>query len=84
MKVAIVGCGGRGKSLMRAAGFHPPNEEGAGGLEGQEDLNLRLVAVCDLFTPSQEWAVAASGGTAKVYNTYQELMQDDNIDAWGI
>ncbi len=81
LNIAIVGCGGRGKSLMRAAGFHPPDEDGAGGLEGTEKLNIRLVAVCDLFTPSVEWAVAASGGTAKVYETYQELMADPDIDA---
>ncbi len=71
LNLAIVGCGGRGKSILRSAGFHPPGEDAARGLDGTENLNIKLVAVCDLFTPSVEWAEAASGGTAKVYKTYQ-------------
>ncbi len=81
LNLAIVGCGGRGKHLLRSAGFRPSDEEDARGLDGTENLNLRLVAVCDLYKPNVEWAVAASGGTAKVYRTYQELMADPEIDA---
>ncbi|MFH1067984.1 MAG: Gfo/Idh/MocA family oxidoreductase [Candidatus Glassbacteria bacterium] len=81
LNIGIVGCGGRGKSLLRAAGFHPPSEQDDRGLEGQEKLNLRLTAVCDLFTPSIEWAVAASGGQAKVYKTFHELMENSDVDA---
>ncbi|MFC1545036.1 Gfo/Idh/MocA family oxidoreductase [Gemmatimonadota bacterium] len=78
LNIGIVGCGGRGKHLLQAAGFRP---EGVEALPGTEDLNVRLTAVCDLFTPNVEWAVKASGGTAKVYKTYQELMQDSDVDA---
>ena len=78
LNIGIVGCGGRGKHLLRSAGFHP---EGVDALPGVGDLNVRLTAVCDLFDPNIEWAVNASGGTAKVYKTFDELMQDSDVDA---
>ncbi|MFC2075710.1 Gfo/Idh/MocA family protein [candidate division KSB1 bacterium] len=81
LNIGIVGCGGRGKSLLRNAGFYPTSEGTPGGLEGQESLNLKLTAVCDLFQPNIDWAVEASGGTAKVYRTYQELFEKSDIDA---
>ncbi|OGG01119.1 MAG: hypothetical protein A3F83_13390 [Candidatus Glassbacteria bacterium RIFCSPLOWO2_12_FULL_58_11] len=81
INIGIIGCGGRGKSLMRSAGFWPPDEEAPRGHEGQEKLNLKLTAVCDLFQPSVDWAIKASGGTAKFYPTYQELLEQSDVDA---
>ncbi len=81
INIGIVGCGGRGKSLMRSCGFYPPEEGEPRGLEGTEPLNLKLTAICDLFQPSIDWAVKASGGTAKVYRTYQEMFDKSDIDA---
>lgn len=81
INIGIVGCGGRGKSLMRSCGFYPPEDGEPRGLEGTEPLNLKLTAVCDLFQPSIDWAVKASGGTAKVYRTYQEMFDKSDIDA---
>jgi len=51
INIGIVGCGGRGKSLMRSCGFHPPEDPQPRGLEGQESLNLKLTAFFDLSSP---------------------------------
>ncbi|MEA2063180.1 MAG: Gfo/Idh/MocA family oxidoreductase [Gemmatimonadota bacterium] len=78
INVGFIGIGDRGKSMMRNCALVPPGESPP---EGLQPLNVRCTAVCDLFKPNVEWAVKASGGTAKVYSSYQELLASSDVDA---
>ncbi|MEN8158031.1 MAG: Gfo/Idh/MocA family oxidoreductase [Bacteroidota bacterium] len=107
IRLGIIGYGIRGTQLMKAAGFVQPesiqqwkedaekdsrNKRYEDFLQ-QDDLNLKVTGVCDLFDVHAERALAASanverngnGGTmgtpAKRYKTYQELLAADDIDA---
>ncbi len=107
IRLGIIGFGGRGEALAHAAGFaHPDWIEGKKkdvrenrldkGLEAflsQEDLNVVLTGICDVFDVRAERGIAASkndirlgGGTglskgATRYRNYQELLESDDIDA---
>lgn len=114
LRIGIIGFGGRGEHLLRAAGFaHPevidnwkqaaieaeknrdnykPDTRYQDYLQ-QEDLNLEVTGVCDLFTVHAERGLLASsnihregsegkfGKRAKVYNNYQEMLASPDIDA---
>lgn len=50
----------------------------------QENLNVQITAVSDAFDVRRETAVAAGtrdGVRPKAYRTYQELLEDPNVDA---
>jgi predicted dehydrogenase/uncharacterized membrane protein YphA (DoxX/SURF4 family) len=105
--VGIIGNGGEGEALVRALGFaHPewvadttrahdedPRDTQLRDFLGQEDLNVDLVGVCDLFTVRADRGVAAStndtrpgGGTraltaAKIYRRYHEMLASPDVDA---
>ncbi|MFQ5604808.1 MAG: Gfo/Idh/MocA family oxidoreductase [bacterium] len=107
IRLGIIGFGRRGEALARAAGFaHPDwieNKKRAvvknkldTGLEDwlhQEDLNVVIAGVCDVFDLRAERGIAASrndfrpGGSsgkpsaAKRYRHYQELLESDEVDA---
>jgi predicted dehydrogenase len=107
IRVGLVGFGIRGKQLMRAAGFPEPSwidEQIKANAENsqntnyqsymeQEQLNMVVNGVCDIFTVySKSAAVAASnvnreGATGKrsnepkQYKTYLELLDAPDIDA---
>ncbi len=107
LRLGIIGAGSRGAHLLRGAGFaHPERiqewKDGAALDTGdkryedyltQEDLNVELNGVCDIYDIHAEKALLASGnvnreGTdagvvphAKRYRTYQELLRADDIDA---
>jgi len=84
LNIGFIGIGGRGSSIMRSAGFIAEELDKNGiplGTKDQPSLNIRCTAVCDLFTPNVERAVEASGGKAKAYRTYQELLADSDVDA---
>jgi predicted dehydrogenase len=107
IRLGIIGAGGRGMHLLRAAGFADPEriqewkDAAAADPEdkryedymAQEDLNVKLNGVCDVYDVRAERALRASGnikreGTdasiiphAKRYRTYRELLQADDIDA---
>jgi predicted dehydrogenase len=107
LKIGIIGFGIRGTQLMKAAGFVPPktiqewkeaaekdssNTRYSEFLE-QDDLNIRVTGVCDLFDVHAEDAMAAAanvgreglngkmGQAPKRYRTYQEMLASDDIDA---
>ncbi len=107
IRLGIIGCGIRGKQLLRAIGFTTPESiqkliDGAkqdskdtrykNYLE-QEDLNVTITGVCDIFDTFAEEGIAAGAnihregvggklGTApKRYRTYQEMLAADDIDA---
>lgn len=59
---------------------------------GQEDLNIEITGVCDTFSLRAEAAAKIvvspirSGNSAqatkpKIYSTYRDMLQDDNLDA---
>ncbi|MCR4439121.1 MAG: Gfo/Idh/MocA family oxidoreductase [bacterium] len=107
IRLGIIGFGGRGEDLIRAAGFAHPDwvEQKRRDAEKnkldkwledwlkQEDLNIALTAVCDVFDVRAERGLAASknevrpGGTgaplagAKRYRHYQELLASKDVDA---
>lgn len=107
LRIGIIGNGGEGESLVRSLGFAHPDwiqERREAQAENardtwleewlaQENLNVELTAVCDLFDVRAERAIAASnqplrpGGDnrqlspAKRYRTYQELLAAPDVDA---
>ena len=107
LKIGIIGYGSRGSGIIRDAGFIHPEKLAEWKKQGeenqkhtrykeyleQEDLNLELVAVCDVFDVHANDAIKAGAninrevtggkmGTApKRYKTYQTLLADKTIDA---
>ncbi|MCH8069181.1 MAG: Gfo/Idh/MocA family oxidoreductase [Candidatus Marinimicrobia bacterium] len=105
LRIGIIGYGGRGQHLVRGAGFAAPDwvetaaanakknklDKGFKTFMQQEDLNLSIVGVCDLFDLRAETGLAASkneirpGGkpieSAKRYKHYTEMLENDDIDA---
>ncbi|MFH0755689.1 MAG: Gfo/Idh/MocA family oxidoreductase [Bacteroidota bacterium] len=107
IRIGIIGYGIRGTQLMKAAGFVPPETirewKEAGEKDSrnkiyeefleQDDLNVKITGVCDLFDVHAERALAAAantgreapGGTMgprpKRYRTYQEMLASNDIDA---
>ena len=107
IRLGIVGYGIRGTQLMRAAGFvHPEwiDDIRAAGEKNsadkryieyldQENLNIVVNGVCDIFDVYAEKALAAAANperkgtksgpqhSAKRYKTYKELFAADDIDA---
>ena len=106
LRIGIIGSGGRGIAILKAAGFIEPetiDDWKAKAIENEEDkryeeyleqsdLNLELVAVCDIFDIHAEKAIKAGaninreglsgkmGNAPKRFKTYQELLAADNID----
>lgn len=107
IRLGIIGFGIRGKQLLRAAGFaepswidkmkeaHRQNKKDTRYEQylQQDDLNIVINGVCDIFDNYGEAArLAASnihregsdgtfGPAPKRYRTYQELLAADDIDA---
>lgn len=107
IRVGIIGFGIRGKQLLRAAGFAEPswidkmieaNKENKKDTRyeqylEQDDLNIEITAVCDIFDVYGEDAVLAGAnihregsngkfGKAPVrYRHYQELLAAKDVDA---
>lgn len=107
IRIGVIGFGGRGNYLLRAAGFATP-EHLQGWIDEakknkkdtryqefkeQEDLNIVLVGVCDIFDKFAENGLAAGaniyregvggkmGPAPKRYRHYKEMLADDSIDA---
>ena len=107
IRIGIIGYGIRGPQLLRAAGFAMPKEldewkentrknPSDHRLEdflSQDDLNLRVTAVCDLFDFNAERAISAAANvgrqgsngtfekTARRYKNYRELLSSGEVDA---
>lgn len=107
LRIGIIGYGIRGKQLMKAAGFAMPgeiqkwkesadensNDKRYRDFMEQDDLNLVVNGVCELFDVRLEeaWSAAANlkregkNGTyfptAKKYKDYRELLKAEDIDA---
>jgi predicted dehydrogenase len=106
IRVGIIGFGGRGENVARAAGFAHPDwveQEKKSAAENeqntalkdflaQEDLNITLAGICDVFDIRAERGIAASknevrpgGGPKPVeaerFRTYRDMLDSPNIDA---
>ncbi|MDU1893009.1 MAG: Gfo/Idh/MocA family oxidoreductase [Dysgonomonas sp.] len=107
IRLGIIGCGIRGKQLLRAAGFATPQklqdlidnakkeskDTRYKDFVNQEDLNVVLTGVCDIFDTFAEEGIAAGaniyregvggkmGPAPKRYRHYKEMLAADDIDA---
>ncbi|MBW6497975.1 MAG: Gfo/Idh/MocA family oxidoreductase [Bacteroidales bacterium] len=108
IRLGIVGCGGRSRYLLKALGFlHPERiDEYAGWARtnkywkeymeeffAQDNLNVRITAICDVFDKNARLGVEIGanlyrngrGGAMdtipKRYQTYQELCASPEVDA---
>ena len=103
IRIGVIGCGDRALRVLRAAGFlwedklrvlkKENNTLALGHWLSQEDLNISITGICDVFDDRAEAAVAQSKNSlqavresksipkAKRYNHYQELLASKNIDA---
>ncbi len=99
VRLALIGYGIRGEQLTRALGFANPTwieEMKKSNIENpkdtrlkdfmeQEDLNIKITAVCDIFDFNAERAAAAAGmkdgSKPKIYKDYRQLMEDPQVDA---
>src|SRR5512133_65463 len=107
IRLGIIGFGIRGKQLLRAAGFPEPSwideqkkahEENSQNKNyesymEQDQLNIEVNGVCDIFTVYSEAAALAGsnvnregangkmGKAPKQYNHYTELLDAPDIDA---
>jgi predicted dehydrogenase len=106
IRLGIIGNGGEGEALVRHAGFaHPewidearknaeedPRNKALEVYLDQQDLNVQLTAVCDVFDVRAERGIAASqvdtrpGGApvhppAMRYRHYHDMLQSGEVDA---
>jgi predicted dehydrogenase len=107
IRIGIIGNGGEGESLVRSLGFaHPdwiqdrrknaaedPRDRQLQEWLAQQDLNVQITAVCDVFDVRAERAITAStqplrpGGDtrslqpAKRYRHFEELLASPDVDA---
>jgi predicted dehydrogenase len=66
LRVALIGAGGRGRSVTRRARDTP---------------NVEIVAVSDVYVPRREQAAQEMGETAKPAKDYREILGRKDIDA---
>ena len=102
LRIGIIGTGPRGLALLESLGFRTQKDidnttkNNIGDLENwvqQEDLNVKLIGICDVFDQRADMAIDASKhsrdayanetseGAAKRYIHYQELLDNKEIDA---
>lgn len=98
LRVGIIGFGIRGEQLMRSLGFATnewleemvqssianPNDKRLEDFKAQENLNVKLTAICDIFDVRAEKALRSfnsNGNTCKRYGSYLELINSGEVDA---
>ena len=98
IRIGLVGFGIRGEQLMRALGFatkewkesmkaaalENANDSRLKDFLDQENLNVLIRGVCDIFDVRAENAIQAGtvdGNTPKRYRHYQEMLESPDIDA---
>ena len=107
LRIGLIGTGGRGIYLLRSAGFiessvvddwkqaarENKNDNRLDIYLNQENLNIAITGICDVFTVHEQKALDASanlyrtgkggkkGTPAKVYKNYKDLLNADDIDA---
>lgn len=107
IRIGIIGTGGRGLSLLKGAGFLSPNtlvkyinaanknnqDKRYVEFMEQEDLNLRITGVCDVFDINAQKGISAGaniyreglngkmGEAPKRYKNYRDLIAASDVDA---
>lgn len=98
LRIGIIGFGIRGEQLCRAMGFATtkwlkdmsealnknPKDTRLTDFKAQENLNIKLAAVCDIFDERAENALASFNTTdnkIKRFRTYKELVHSGEVDA---
>jgi predicted dehydrogenase len=88
IRIGIIGFGIRGPQLMRALGkatkswMDDANPAQLQAFMEQEDLNVKVTGVCDVFDPRAEEAVDSwKDEGCKRYRHYEELLASPDIDA---
>lgn len=98
IRIGIIGFGIRGPQLCRAIGFaqkswlkeqadaakEDPNNTRLEAFLEQEDLNVQITAVCDVFDFRAEDAVdsfSTDDVKVKRFRTYEELLESPDVDA---
>jgi predicted dehydrogenase len=98
IRLGIVGFGIRGEQLLRALGFatkewkekmrqsalENPKDTRLKDFVEQENLNVRITGVCDIFDVHAERAIDAGTHDDKApqrFRTYQEMLESPDIDA---
>ena len=107
LRIGIVGCGSRGRYILKALGFlHPESidniknwakdnsywKEYQEQFMAQENLNVQITAICDVFQKNANRGVEISanihrngkgglmGETPKIYSNYKELVKAPDVD----
>ncbi len=108
IRLGIVGCGSRGAYLLKALGYLPPGrideykewalvnkywKEYMEEFMAQDNLNVKITAICDVFDKNAERAIETAaneyrngtggkmGDPPKRFLTYQELVASPEVDA---
>lgn len=100
LRVGLIGFGSRAASHANGLGYMHPEDVDKKTLDGslqdwllQEDLNVALAGICDVFDLHAERGLATASNTlraggaknsgipVKRYRTYQEMLADKDIDA---
>lgn len=102
LRIGIIGAGARGMALLESVGFRTKNDidnvtknniKDLKNWVQQDDLNVKLIGVCDVFDERAKMAVDASKysknayvndtteGAAIQYSHYQALLKNKDIDA---
>lgn len=98
LRIGLIGFGIRGEQLMRALGFatkewmedmsksaqENPNDKRLEDFLAQENLNVKLTAICDIFDYRAEKALNSfnsESNTCKRYTSYLDLINSGEVDA---
>lgn len=98
LRLGIIGFGIRGEQLCRALGFATkewltemkensaknPNDTRLKEFLGQENLNIKITAVCDIFDVRAQKVIdsfSTDDTKVKRFATHQELMKSGEVDA---
>jgi len=98
LRIGLIGFGIRGEQLMRALGFatqewmesmaksaqEDPNDKRLEDFLAQENLNVKLTAICDIFDVRAEKALQSFNTEAnpcKRYENYMDLITSGEVDA---
>jgi predicted dehydrogenase len=98
LRIGLIGFGIRGEQLMRALGFatqewieamtkasqEDPKDQRLADFLAQENLNVKLTAICDIFDVRAEKALRSfntESNPCKRYESYLDLINSGEVDA---
>lgn len=98
LRIGLIGFGIRGEQLMRALGFatkewmeemtksalENPNDKRLDDFLAQENLNVKLTGICDIFDLRAEKAINSfnsESNACKRYTSYLDLIHSGEVDA---